>query len=97
MPEHVEPAWQVVQDLRHVLVEAAERAATGRAGMGISAVLYHLARQVLRQRAASRLAALWLAALWPGRGVRRILDRWRGGRLRLQLLGRQPLRRSAEL
>ena len=101
MPDHAEPARQVVQHLGHVLAEAAQRAAAGRAGMRLGAVLHHLARQVLRQRAAGRLAALW-----PGRGVRRILGGCRGGRLRLQLLerqlqlvglGRQPLRRAAEL
>ena len=91
----------VVQHLGHVLAQVAESAAAGSAGLRLGTVPHHLARQRLRQRAPSRLAALR-----PGGGVRGIVGWRRSGHLRLQLLerqfellglGRQALRRAAEL
>ena len=93
--DHLERAGHVFQHFRHVLAQRTQRAAAVRAGAG-RRMLHHVARQVVGQRLACRLAAGGLCLGWR----RRFRLRRRGlGELRLEFFQRQfeLLDRAAQL
>jgi hypothetical protein len=70
VPQHLEPAGAVLQDLGDILADLAQRAAAGGAGAALGGQVLNVApRQALRQRLAAAASRLLLRRLGAGRLV----------------------------